>query len=67
LVERSGAGIGSSDAMQRQTDLWLWPLPDGNTLSLLLQWTSLGVPLIRHRIEMHSVRAAAQREMRYWP
>jgi hypothetical protein len=41
LVERSGAGMKGSDEMHRQNELWLWPLPDGDTLSLLLQWPPL--------------------------
>ncbi len=67
LVERGGAGMDGSDAMYRQLELWLWPLPDGDTLSLMVQWTPMDVPLTGYRIHLDSIRAAAQREMRYWP
>src|SRR4051794_28647934 len=67
LVEHHGEGSGGSHRLDKRTDLWLWPLPEGEALSLVLQWPDLDVPLTFHRVELEPVRAAAARTVRYWP
>jgi hypothetical protein len=66
LVEHQGEGSGGPHRLDRRTELWLWPLPDGDALSLVLQWPDLDLPLTFHRVELEPVRAAAARAVPYW-
>lgn len=67
LIERGGGGSGGPRSMDRRSELWLWPLPEGDALSLVLQWPDLDVPLTFHRIALKPVRTAAARAVPYWP
>lgn len=52
--------------MDRRIDLWLWPLPEGESLILALQWPDLDIPLATVRIILDPVRAAIERETPFW-
>jgi hypothetical protein len=67
LMEHGGGASSGSWTMDGRTDLWLWPLPDGEALSVVLQWPELDVPLLFHPVDLVSVRSAAGRAMPYWP
>ncbi|MDB4873406.1 MAG: hypothetical protein JWL97_4410 [Gemmatimonadales bacterium] len=67
LIEQSGGGSGGARTMDRRVDLWLWPLPEGEFFSLVLQWPDLEIPVTAHRVDLEPVRAAAQRAMPFWP
>jgi hypothetical protein len=67
LVEHQGEGSGGSHRVDKRTGLWLWPLPEGDALSLVLQWPDLDLPLTFSRIELDPVRAAVPRAVPYWP
>ena len=67
LVEHQSAGSGASHRLEKRTDLWLWPLPEGDALSMVLQWPDLDLPLTYSRIELEPVRAALARVVPYWP
>ena len=66
LIEHQGEGSGGSHRLDRRTDLWLWPLPEGDALSLALQWPDVDVPLTFHRVDLEPVRAAVARAVPYW-
>jgi hypothetical protein len=67
LVEHQGEGSGGSYRVDKRTALWLWPLPEGDALTLALQWPALELPLTTCRIELAPVRAALERVVPYWP
>lgn len=67
LIETGGTGSGGEREVDRQLDLWLWPLPEGDALSLELQWPDLEVPVSVHRIDLDPVRSAARRATPFWP
>jgi len=67
LVEHQGEGSGGSYRQDKRTSLWLWPLPEGDALSLALQWPDLDLPLTYSRVELEPVRAALARVVPYWP
>jgi hypothetical protein len=67
LVEHQSEGSGGSHRQDKRIDLWLWPLPAGDTLSLALQWPDLDLPLTFSRVELEPVRAALARVVPYWP
>ena len=67
LVEHQGDGSGSTHRLDKRSSLWLWPLPEGDVLTLVLQWPDLDLPLTSVRIELEPVRAAVARAVPYWP
>jgi hypothetical protein len=67
LVEHQGEGSGGPYRQDKRTSLWLWPLPEGEALSLVLQWPELELPLTFSRIELGPVREALARVEPYWP
>jgi hypothetical protein len=67
LVENQSEGSSGSHRLDKRIELWLWPLPEGDALSLVLQWPDLDVPLTFHRIDLEPVRTAAARALPYWP
>lgn len=67
LVENGGRGSGGLRWLERSVRLWLWPLPEGESLSLVLQWPALDVPLTTYRLELGPVRRAAEQARPYWP
>ena len=67
LVEHQSEGSGGSHRQDKRIDLWLWPLPEGDALSLVLQWPDLDLPLTVTRVELEPVRAALARVVPYWP
>jgi hypothetical protein len=67
LVEHQGEGSGGSHRQDKRTSLWLWPLPEGDALSLVLQWPDLDLSLTSHRVELGPVRDALARVVPYWP
>ena len=67
LVENGGRASEGLRWFERSVRLWLWPLPEGEALSLVLQWPALEVPLTTYRLELGLVRQAAGRAMPYWP
>lgn len=67
LIETGGTGSGGEREVERQLDLWLWPLPEGETLFLELRWPDLEVPVSVHRLDLDPVREAAQRARPFWP
>ena len=52
--------------MDRRLDLWLWPLPEGDSVTLALQWPDLDIPVTTARIDLDRVREATGRETPYW-
>jgi hypothetical protein len=67
LVEHQGEGSGGSHRLDKRINLWLWPLPEGDVLSLVLQWPDLDLPLTSSRIELAPVQEAVARAVPYWP
>ena len=66
LVEHRGEGSGGSYRQDKRISLWLWPLPEGDTLTLVLQWPDVDLPLTSARIELEPVREALARVTPYW-
>jgi hypothetical protein len=67
LIEHQGEGSGGTHRLDKRTGLWLWPLPEGDALSLVLQWPDLELPLTSSRVELEPVRAAVAGAVPYWP
>ena len=67
LVETGSTGSGNESEVDRQVDLWLWPLPQGEAISLVLHWSDLQVPAATYRVDLEPVRAAVQRAVPFQP
>ena len=67
LVETGSTGSGGAREVDRQVDLWLWPLPQGEAISLVLHWPDLEVPAATYRLDLDPVRAAVQRAVSFQP
>lgn len=52
--------------LHRRTELWLWPVPEGDALSLVLQWHSVGVEETTHRLDLSEARQAAAKALPFW-
>ena len=62
LRHRGGGGSGQEYALR----FWLWPLPAGETISLVCEWPVVGIPESRTTIETAAIHAAAARARPYW-
>ena len=67
LVETGSTGSGGAREVDRQVDLWLWPLPQGEAISLVLHWPDLQVSAATHRLDLDPVRAAVHRAVPFRP
>ena len=67
LVDNDGSGSGGSRTIERSSALWLWPLPEGDSLSLVVQWTALDIPVTTHHLDLTPVRAALEQATPFWP
>ena len=67
LVDNDGSGSGSSRVIERSSALWLWPVPEGEAVSLVVQWPDLEVPLTTCRLDLEPVRAAVEKAVPFWP
>ena len=67
LVETGSTGSGNESEVDQQIDLWLWPLPEGEAISLVLRWPDLDVPATTYRLDLDPVRAAAERAVPFRP
>lgn len=59
--------VMGAGTLWQQTELWVWTLPGGETLSPVLQWSDLDVPETTPRIDLDPVRTAAAWAMPFWP
>jgi hypothetical protein len=66
LTEHGGGGSGGSRYQHSSRDLWLWPLPDGDTLDLVFAWPALDMPVTRYTIDAKQFRAAVASTAPYW-
>jgi hypothetical protein len=66
LLRRDDSGSSGPWRMDRRLDLWLWPLPAGSSLTLVLEWSDLDIPVTTAVIDLDPVRAAAQQETPFW-
>ena len=67
LMDNDGSGSGGMRLIERSSTLWLWPLPEGEALSLVAQWPALEVPVTTTRLDLAPVHAAAQQAVPFWP
>lgn len=67
LVDSDGSGSSGAQMIERNTELWLWPLPEGDSLSLVLQWTALDIPETTWHLDLTPVRAALEQAVPFWP
>jgi hypothetical protein len=66
LVDHGGDGSGGRRTMRSHRELWLWPLPDGDTLDLVFAWPELDVPVTRYSVNADELRAASTAEVPHW-
>jgi hypothetical protein len=66
IVEQGGGGSGGARTLHASRDVWVWPLPPGDYLDLVIEWHAMDVPLTRFRLDAAAVRAAADRSQPYW-
>ncbi len=66
LLETDGTGSGGAREVDRNLNLWLRPFPEGDALSLELQWPHLDVPATVLSVDLGPVREAAQRATPFW-
>ena len=67
LVDNDGSGSGGARMIELSSTLWLWPLPEGDSLSLVAQWSALEVPVTTHRLDLAPVPAALGQTVPFWP
>ena len=67
LIETGSTGSGNEHEVDRQINLWLWPLPEGEAISLVLHWPDLQVPAATYRVNLDPVRTAVQRAVPFRP
>jgi hypothetical protein len=67
LVEHGRGGSGGGWTYTDSRELWLWPLPDGRSLDLVLAWPALGIPDTRYAVNAVDLRAAATRAISHRP
>lgn len=67
LIEGGGSGGGGPRFQDRHAELWLWPLPEGDTVDLVVAWPALEVPETRTTIGTAAIVTAAQRAQPFWP
>lgn len=67
LIDTDGSGSGDSRTIERSSALWLWPMPEGEALSLVVQWPDLEVPQTTYRLDLEPVRAAVEKVQPFWP
>ena len=67
LVALGGGGSGGRSMADKRMTLWIWPLPEGAAISLVVQWPELDLPLTYHRIDLAPVEEAVARARDYWP
>jgi len=67
LIEQGGGAQGGPQGAVARTRLWLWPLPQDDELSLVLEWPELDVPLTYHRIDLEPARVAVATALPFWP
>lgn len=61
----SGGGGGSSRSADHE--LFLAPLPPGDTLALICAWPGLGIEETRHVLHADAIREAAGQVVEIWP
>jgi hypothetical protein len=67
LFVRNPGSQTSEHSMSRSVQAWLWPLPDGDELTMTLEWPDMDLPPTVYRIDLAPVRAAAARSIPFWP
>lgn len=67
LIETGSTGSGNESEVDRQVDLWLWPMPQGAAISLVLDWPDVQEGAATYRIDLEVVRSAADRATSFRP
>jgi hypothetical protein len=67
LNRSGGGGTGDSHAYSFGDELWLWPVPPGGPLELVLEWPALGISEARIRIDATPFAELATRATPLWP
>lgn len=47
--------------------LWLWPLPVGNALEIVVRWPAMGVSAARARVGIHELPELSAQSQPLWP
>jgi hypothetical protein len=63
VLERRGGG---GSRFHRVMDFYLWPLPPKGRLTLVVDWSSQGVPETRTELDAGDLRSAAARAVVVW-
>ena len=67
LFSLGGSSTGDSHTIDAGVQLWLWPMPEGESLSLVVQWPALEVAATTRRVDLEPVRAVVDKVQPYWP
>jgi hypothetical protein len=57
---------GSEDHLHVARTYWLYPLPDGDTVTLVVAWPDRGIPETFHAMDLAGIRSAAQGCETFW-
>jgi hypothetical protein len=63
----SGGGCGGEAESSFHQGYWISPLPPSGPVVVACEWPALGIPLVRHEIDAHSMLDAAERARTIFP
>jgi hypothetical protein len=66
LIDHGGNGSGGGRTARSSRELWLWPLPEGDTVDLVFEWPILQLAETRYTINALQLRAAARTAIPHW-
>lgn len=61
-----GGGSGTDSTYDSESGLWLWPLPQGDSLRLVVSWEAMGVAECSLDLDAELIRTSAARVERKW-
>lgn len=67
LMRVFGNGSGNTTSCECEEGLWIWPLPDGDTLGLSVRWPAMSLPEVRTQIDLREVIDLALQSRPLWP
>lgn len=65
LMANGQGGSGNEDELTGSARLWLWPLPEGGDVRLVVQWREAGMPEQSVLLDGDRIAAAARRVQKY--
>lgn len=66
LVRNGGGGGGGGSSYSSSEQLWLWPLPPGGVLELVLQWGAVDIAESRIAVDLTGLQDLVARVVPLW-